>query len=101
MGVFITNDLKWNKQCTVAAMKANRILGQIRNSFKNLNRESLRFLYTSLVRPHLEYAVGTWSPYLKKDIIILEKMQRRVTKLIDYTRTKSYEDRLKNSKIVV
>ena len=60
LGVFITNDLKWNKQCTEAAMKANPILGQIRNYFKNLNREPLRFLYTSLVRPHLKYAVGTW-----------------------------------------
>lgn len=30
LGVYITNDLKWNRQCSNAATKANRILGQIK-----------------------------------------------------------------------
>lgn len=96
LGVFVTSDLEWNKQCTVAAMKANRTLVQIKNCFKSLGRESLRRLYTSLVRPHLEYAVNMWRPYLKTDVKIIERVQRRATKLVDFTRVKPYEERLKD-----
>jgi hypothetical protein len=47
-----------------------------------------------LVRPHLEYAVQFWSPDLRKDILRLEKIQARATKLIPNIRNLSYEKRL-------
>ncbi|CAF0980526.1 unnamed protein product [Brachionus calyciflorus] len=62
LGVYITSDLKWNRQCSTAATKANRILGQIRASFSFLDKETLRLLYAGLVRTQLEYAVSTWNP---------------------------------------
>jgi hypothetical protein len=36
-----------------------------------------------------------WHPYLKKDIIMLEKVQRRATRLIPEFRNKSYQERLR------
>ncbi|CAF0761751.1 unnamed protein product [Brachionus calyciflorus] len=57
LGVFVANDLKWNKQCSAATAKTKRVLGQIRNSLLYLKEETLRLLYTGLVRPHLEYAI--------------------------------------------
>ena len=51
-------------------------------------------LYTSLVRPHLEYAVQFWSPTLEKDIKRLEAFQARATKLIPSIRKIGYQRRL-------
>ena len=49
---------------------------------------------TPLVIPHLEYSVQAWRPHYRKDIDLIEKVQRRATKLIPQLRDRSYEDRL-------
>ena len=51
-------------------------------------------LYTNYVRPHLEYAVATWSPYKKEDKFTLEKVKRRATRVIKSLEGLSYEERL-------
>ena len=46
-----------------------------RRSFVNVLKELGIFLYKIYVRPHLEYCVPIWSPYLVRDIKVLEKVQ--------------------------
>lgn len=94
LGIIIQNDLKCNKQCTKAVITANRILGMIKRSFSYLDRDIVLQLYKSLVRPHLEYCVQAWRPHLHKDIDLIEKVQRRATKLIFELKDKTYEERL-------
>ena len=67
----------------------------IRRSFTYLDTALTKQLYTSMVRSHFEYGNVAWHPYLKKDIDLLERMQRRATNLVPVLSKLSYEDRLK------
>jgi len=56
-------------------------------------------LYKTLVRPHMEYCANAWSPYYKKDKELLEKVQRRFTKMIVNMDGLGYEDRFQRLKL--
>lgn len=94
LGIIISNDLKWKNQVLQATNRANTILGMIKRTFRYKSIETIKTLYTALVRPHLEYAVQVWSPYLKSDIDKLEQVQRRATKLVPAVKPLEYSERL-------
>ena len=58
-------------------------------------KELIILLYKTIVGPYLEYHIQAWKPYRKKDIDVLERVQRRATKMIPKLRNISYEMRLK------
>ena len=72
------------------------MIGIIHRTFHALTPHTLHLLYTSLVRPHLDYACVVWQPYLLKDIRALEAVQRRVTRLLPSLAHLTYSDRLKS-----
>ena len=82
-----------------AASKANRILGLLKSTFVNRDARTWKKLYTVYVRPHVEFAISAWSPYLHKDVSTLEKVQRRATKFIRECKGQSYVERCKKLKL--
>ena len=66
----------------------------LKHTFVSRDVEIWKTLYCTYVRPHLEYAVSTWNPYLKRDIVTLEKVQRRATRFPNVLRGLSYDERL-------
>ena len=55
LGVIIDEKLKFDKHTEAQVNKANKVLGLIRRSFENLDKETLVWLFKALVIPHLEY----------------------------------------------
>ena len=56
--------------------------------------DTLKQLYLSLVRPHLEYAAQLWDPYAQKDIYKLESVQKFALKLVSHQGDSSYDELL-------
>ena len=94
LGVYISEDMKFQKQLQTCVAKANKLLAMIRTAFTYLTKDIFLQLYKVYVRPILEYGQEIWSPYLHKDIDVLEKVQQRATKLIPELQDLPYDDRL-------
>ena len=100
-GVLIHRTLSVSNNCAVAVKKANQMAGHIyRTVTHKMSVQTVVPLYKALVRPHLEYCSLVWSPYLKKDILSIEKVQRRVTKTIPSISALTYEERLKRTGLI-
>ena len=98
LGVCVADNLKPSTQCLKAANKSMSVLRMVKRTFRSLDAEGFRIIYKGFIRPHkkiMEYCVQAWSPYLVKDKVVLETVQRRATKLVRGLKHKSYEERLK------
>ena len=82
LGALVDKKLDMSQQCVPAAQKANCILGCTNRGVGSRWREGIVPLCSDLVRPHLECRIQGWGPQHKKDVGLLERVQRRATKLV-------------------
>jgi hypothetical protein len=84
LGVHLTKDLSWKLHAEETAKKANKCLGIIRPLKHRLDRHSLETLYTSFVRPVIEYADVVWDVPAdnRHTLKVLDKVQKEAAKLV-------------------
>jgi len=92
----VDEKLDMSHRCALAAQKTNCILGHIKRSVGSRSREVILPLCSALVTPHLESHVQLWSPQHRKDMELLERIQRRATTVIRGMEHLSCEERLRD-----
>jgi len=80
LGVLMDEKLDMTQQCVLAVQKANCILGCIQSSVASRVRERILPFNSALVRPHLQSCIQLWIPQHRKDMDLLEQVQRRPQK---------------------
>jgi hypothetical protein len=63
IGVLVDENLSFSKHIQNQVNKANSIMGLIRRIYAHLDEQSFKYLFQTLVRPHIEYAEAVWTPF--------------------------------------
>ena len=82
LGVTLSKDLKWSTHIDQICKKSSSTLGFVQRNLKKCPAECRKTAYTTLVRSTLEYGAVVWDPYLEKDIVKIEKIQKRAARFI-------------------
>ena len=97
LGIIINDDLKWTNNVNLIAMKASRVSNLLLRTFKSKNLLLYRSLFTTYIRPSLEYNTSIWGSCSTTNNRSVEKIQKHFTKCICKRlniKFNSYEDRL-------
>ena len=99
IGVFVDSNLTFDKHIITTVNKARKLCGLLCRTISHKIPVIMVPLYKALVRMILEFANVVWSPYKKKYITMIEKVQRHFTKTIFGMKNLTYEQRLTKLKL--
>ena len=94
LGIYFESNLSFAEHIASKVKKATSVAGLIRRSFTYLDKDMFRTLFTTIVRPHLEYGAPIWNPHSKRLIDLIENVQRRASKMIPGLSQLTYQQRL-------
>ena len=95
LGVLFTSSLSFSDHHLAAAKKGFAVLAMIKRTFPRIQANDFHALYGVYVRPLLEYASQVVHSGLQKDALVIERVQRRATKLVCGLRNVDYPSRLR------
>lgn len=82
LDIHITHDLSWATHVNAICAKASRTLQYLRRNLRNSPNNVRKLAFLTLMRPQLEYAASTWSPYQNYLINLQESVKSRAARLI-------------------
>ena len=75
------------------------MIGLIRRNLLNKSEDMMLIMYKTLVRPIIDYCIPVWKPHYKKDIVQLERIQKRFTKMVLGCKSLTYTKRIDKLKL--
>ncbi len=94
VGLLVDKSMKFSRHIAVQARRGHAVITQLTKAIHYRNHTFFQ-LYKTYVLPHLEFCSPAWSPHLQGDVVKLEKVQRRASRLVRGLETLPYEERLK------
>ena len=96
LGVLVTSTLTWKEHIKQICTKARKLVGMLYRKFSTwADTDTLRCLYLTCIRPHLEYACQLWDPYTTEGIHSLESVQKFACKVCLKQWNMDYDSMLK------
>src|SRR5579864_2642885 len=99
-GITIDSELNFKEHIYSKIKQAFSMLAVINRNFFNLDKDTFKLLYKSLVRSLLEYGHSIWNPYRIGIFSDLERVQKPATRMVRSRKKLSYDDRLRFLEIV-
>ena len=101
LGIIISDDLTWSHQVDRVIANCRKQSAWILRTFSKRDINTMRTLWTSLMRPIIDYCSPIWSPHPTNygTIDRLENILRSFTRKVDHLHDLSYCDRLKEMKL--
>jgi len=95
LGVVISSGTKSSQQCIQAYSKASRILAMINRTIIYIKVHRIWYISTSHWYVHISNTVRQLGHLTVKDKVLIDKIQRRFTRMIPWLKNLQYEDRLR------
>ena len=84
LGLIVGSDLKRREHVDIMVGKANRTLGMLKRTFERRKSGLWKYLYVSLLRPHLEYAAKAWNLHLQGENDKTDRVKRRAARILTF-----------------
>jgi Reverse transcriptase (RNA-dependent DNA polymerase) len=81
LGIIVNQKLNWTQHITKICINATYWRKILHKCFKFKSLDVIKKLYTSIIRPKIEYAASIWNPTSAKCMDMLEKVQRSSLKV--------------------
>jgi len=82
LGVFLSHNLRWNCHINELVTSTSKKLSLMQGLKYKLDRRSLEIVYTSFIRPCLEYADVLWAGTYDTDLMKIDTMQIEAMRIV-------------------
>ena len=91
-GITFDSNRSFKEHVAQIVNNANYVIGMIRRTFQHMDEKMFLHLHRTLIRPIAENVKVIWCPHLKKDIVAIEKIPCRATRIVSILRYLPYKE---------